>query len=173
MTPDMCQRLDTARPSPKVRVLIVGVGLLLLSLSLAACSPASAAGSTNAAGAPNAGGQHSRPQQCGEITVAGGRTVAISTAQAENCFWEAFQHCQPASLTVTMMGVDAGTLHTFTLAPKGSACVLTDQQQTYVVPGKRSPTHTYTCTSLAQQQGGLRFQSCGADGDVYVPAPAN
>jgi hypothetical protein len=142
--------------------LILGM-LLLLMGSLAACTPGS-----NTAGAPT---PTAAPERCGSVTVGPGSRATNDTAnQAENCFWQAFSTCKPASLVVTWMGIDSGVVRTFSIRPSGSSCAITDQAQTYLVPDHKGPLQTYTCAGLAQQQGGLLFQSCGNDGDLLVPA---
>src|SRR5579871_1030342 len=86
---------------------IVGLGLLAL-MGLAACAP-----SQN-------GGSPGKPQACGTVQVRGNGQVVDTTKaqQAENCFWQAYQQCQAATIIVTMMGVDSGINRTFTVIPK-------------------------------------------------------
>jgi hypothetical protein len=149
------------RSVPVRRALLVGA-MLLLVWGLAACAPVSASTSAPAATA--------QPQQCGSVVIAAGQRVTTDTAaQSENCFWQAFSHCQAASLTVTTMGVDTGVVRIFTTKQAGSGCMITDQAQSYRAPNYKGPLQTYTCAGVAQRQGGLLFQSCGADGDIAVP----
>lgn len=97
-----------------------------------------------------------------------------TAAQAETCFYQAYQRCSPATLVVDDMGIDAGTDRTFTTQPRNQGgCAVSDVATTYVVPrGKNAPA-TYTCSGLTQQSDGLHFSACGADGNLFVPAPGN
>jgi hypothetical protein len=141
------------------------VGLVILSLGLAACA---------SSGTTGAGQTPPPPQQCGSIHLTQGlpNSVDPNAGQVENCFWQAYQHCQAATFDATFMGVDGGAIRTFTTSPNGTTCTVQDTVQFYAVPQGKKPSHTYTCTGLAQpQEGGLLFTGCGADGDVMVPAP--
>jgi hypothetical protein len=137
---------------------IVGLGLLAL-MGLAACAP-----SQN-------GGSPGKPQACGTVQVRGNGQVVDTTKaqQAENCFWQAYQQCQAATIIVTTMGVDSGINRTFTVIPKDGGCKVSDAEQSYVVPNHTGPLNTYTCASVQQLSNGLLFHSCGVDGDVQVP----
>ncbi len=118
-----------------------------------------------------AGGQ---PQQaaCGEIRMQGPNPPKDSGARlAEDCFWQAFQDCRAASLTVTMAGVDAGTIHRFTLEKDGGRCKIVDSAVTYVIPRPTPAPVVSTCNGLIRQNGGLLFKGCGDQGDISVPAP--
>ncbi|HEY7355400.1 MAG TPA: hypothetical protein VH590_03005 [Ktedonobacterales bacterium] len=140
----------------------LALGLLLLVGSLAACS----SGSSTASGPTPT----TTPERCGSVTIGPANLAVNDTAnQAENCFWQAFGTCKPASLVVTWMGTDAGVVRTFLTRPSGSACAVIDQAQTYVAPSHKGPLQSYTCAGLVQRQGGLLFQSCGNDGDLMVP----
>ena len=143
---------------------LVGLGLLVALLGLAACGPS------------QSGTPPSKPQACGTVQIRGDGQVVDSTKaqQAENCFWQAYQQCQAATIIVTTMGVDSGIIRTFTVVPNGGTCKVSDAEQNYVVPNHTGPLNIYTCANVQQLSGGLLFHSCGADGDVRVPPqPAN
>lgn len=111
---------------------------------------------------------------CGEVDVFG--TVVANPPQAETCFLNAFQQCQPRTLTFTSgVGLESINTHVFTLVKNGGACTITDRftNTTQNVPPPLGGTHTatYTCSSLTQQNGGLLFSNCGAEGNVSVPPP--
>ncbi len=154
--------LATIHLWPRTGKLALALGMLLLVGSLAACSP----GSSTASGpTPTAA-----PERCGSVTIGPASLATNDTAnQAENCFWQAFSACKPASLVVTWMGIDSGVVRTFFIKPSSGSCAITDQAQTYAVPNHKGPLQTYTCVGLVQQQGGLLFKSCGNDGDLLVP----
>ncbi len=111
-------------------------------------------------------------QDCGTITMLGPNPPQDANAlQSEQCFWQAYQQCTVATLTVTMRGVDAGMTHQFTLDKTGGSCTIVDTLQSYVVPIRTPSANKLTCASLVQQNGGLLFKSCGDQGDIAVPAP--
>ncbi len=134
---------------------LVGVGIILSALALAAC-----AGSSSGPAAK---------RDCGAIHQ--GATGVSGDAAAETCFWQAYSTCQPATLEYTFMGVDAGATHTFTAQPGAAgACALSDSVESYIAPS-HNVTHTYTCANLRQQNGGLLFAACSAEGDIFIPPP--
>ena len=91
--------------------------------------------------------------------------------QAENCFWQAFQQCQPATLTYAENGLDAGIVNTFTLKSAGGKCAISDGVQHYIAPHPPGNTTTYTCSDVKLQSDGLYVYSCGEVGTVIVPMP--
>ena len=120
--------------------------------------------------------EHNVFQQCGTVHVAAGRVLpgdAATATAAEDCFARAYATCQPSVLTYTSMGVDTGATQTFSASRVNGACALKDVVQGYTANGggKTFPSQTYTCASVEQQADGLLFTSCGAAGDVLVPAP--
>ena len=94
-----------------------------------------------------------------------------SAQLAEDCFFQAFQQCRAAALTVTMSGVDAGTINRFTLEKNGDRCRIVDSVVIYVVPRPTAAPQVSTCADLVRQNGGLLFKGCGDQGDILVPAP--
>ncbi len=111
-------------------------------------------------------------QNCGQVSMLGPNPPRDSTAlTSEQCFWQAFQQCQIATLTVTMRGVDAGTTHLFTIQKSNGACRVTDAVQSYVIPLRTPSVQTFACADLVQQNGGLLVKGCGQAGDISVPAP--
>lgn len=109
---------------------------------------------------------------CGEVRMLGPNPPRDQSAQvAEDCFFQAFQACSPATLTVTMMGVDAGTINNFAIEKNGAQCRVVDNVVRYVVPRPTPAPVQATCQGLARQNGGLLFKACGEEGDILVPAP--
>jgi hypothetical protein len=126
------------------------------------------AGATLAACAGPLGGPPPAKRDCGAIHQ--GATVTQSDPNAESCFAQAYTSCRPATLEYTFMGVDAGSVHTFTAAPGTfGGCTISDMVQSYVVPTNHQTTHTYTCTGLQHKDGGLLITGCGSEGDVFIP----
>jgi hypothetical protein len=152
------------------RLLLMSLGLagaLALMGCLAGCGATATGSGTSSTGGPAV--------KCGTVTVRQGSNIVLNGDQAgpaEDCFSRAFQHCQPATLTMTEMGVDAGVKHSFTIASQTGTCELTDRREHYVVPTSTNQVATFTCASLAQAAGGgLVAKGCGAEGDITIPAP--
>lgn len=117
-------------------------------------------------------GAASTQANCGQIRMLGSNPpIDRAALDAENCFFQAYQDCRVAELTVTMAGVDAGTMHRFSIAKSGSQCRLTDTVSRYVVPRPTPAPEVLTCRGLIRRDGGLVVQGCGTVGDVVVPAP--
>jgi hypothetical protein len=142
------------------------IALTVLTVILAACGP----NNSTSGGQPNRT-PPAQAQKCGSVDTRpdGKLTDETIAKQAENCFWQAYQHCQVATLTFTKRGVDAGTIHTFTFANNNGQCLISDAIQTYIAPNGPRPGNTFSCTGLTQQADGLHFASCGAFGDIIVP----
>ncbi len=112
----------------------------------------------------------SSAQDCGQVTVLGDQVTSSGSAGIENCFYQAYQSCTPATLEVSISGVDAGIQHTFGLISSGNFCAIQDSQQHFVVPRPPGPATTTVCTGLTQSaDGSLLFSNCGGS-DVQVPA---
>lgn len=148
--------------------LSIGLLLALLSVALAACSP-------------SLGGPPPPPTQppvmhCGGVQSLGPHLVPADQAgakQAEDCFWQAFQQCRPATFTFIMGGVDTVTTRIFTVqVDKVSStgnCALSDTRQFRMLPNPPLASKTYTCMSMLEKPDGLHFSNCDADGDILVP----
>jgi hypothetical protein len=159
--------------------LMLAIGLALLLMLLAACG-ASATGSAatgSATGTPASATSTpttpARTQKCGAVHTLRLQVVPTDKSHAqntENCFWQAYQQCHPAMLIYSQGNVDTVTLHTFSLKNQNGQCVITDSVQRSVLPHSPSPLGDYTCSSLAQQNDGLHFASCGKEGNVLVPS---
>jgi hypothetical protein len=119
-----------------------------------------------------AGGPPSGATDCGRVSVIGppGSGANNSDAQAnENCFFQAYQSCSPATLLVSFSGVDAGTRHTFSFQESSGVCAISDTLQHFVVPRPPQPGTTVACAGLSRSpDGGLLFSNCGGS-DVAVP----
>lgn len=140
--------------------------MIVLLFLLSACS--TALSNNSAASQPT----DLPPQQCGAVMTF--RSIPSSMNQtmakgAEDCFWQAFQQCQSATLTFTQSDSEASTIHTFALSSEQGSCKVTDQVQHF------SPTHmpqsptTYTCTSMQKHADGLHILSCGPLGTILIP----
>jgi hypothetical protein len=119
------------------------------------------------------------PKACGTVIMHGTGSPAFgvqnsSPAQVANCFWQAYQQCQPATMQLTFMGVDAGVRHTFTIQKKGSVCAITDSAQNYNVSVKlTSKPVISTCTGMAMQADGLHITGCGNGNTFIIPTTSS
>ncbi len=146
------------------------VSMLLLctfvSLGLLACG-SSSGGAQN----PTPTTAPAQVQKCGLVQTnpRGGLIDATNAKQAANCFSQAYQKCQPASLVYTSGSVDTIMTRTFTIKNNGGHCTISDTVQHQVIPAKPSSPTTYTCTTFTSKPDQLQFSGCGADGNVTVP----
>jgi hypothetical protein len=115
------------------------------------------------------------PKACGTVIMHGTGSPAFgvqntSPSQVTDCFWQAYQQCQPATMHLTFMGVDAGVQHTFTLEKQSNACTITDSAQNYnvVVKLKAKPVVS-TCTDMAMQSDGLHIAGCSNGNTFIIP----
>ena len=142
---------------------------LLLMLLLAACG-------SSTGGQGNSGGSTPSPNtgtvNCGTLhqSHAGlnAKDKAIA-AQAENCFYQAYQQCHNATLTFMESSIDTGVIHKFAVSNNGGKCALTDGMQHYIAPNPPGATIMYTCSTMTQAVDGLHIQSCGAANNVIIP----
>ncbi len=112
-----------------------------------------------------------RVQKCGVVQALGILEVPPSDTgaeQVETCFWQAFQHCHPATLIFIRSGRGEVLMRTFTLHNNKGSCSISDAKQLRIAPNPPSPANIYTCTGLVKQPGALRFTACGQDGDIFV-----
>jgi hypothetical protein len=117
------------------------------------------------------GGQ-AQGQSCGEISLLGPNPPtdpAVGTAAT--CFFQAFQSGQPASLKVTVAGVDAGIVHQLTLTKQGNGLVIQDNAAHYVAPRPPSDGQVSVCQGVTLQADGLLIKGCGDQGDILIPLP--
>ncbi len=165
MLPVIRQYLGKSQLSMLHTLLGLGLLVVVISAGLAAC------GSNVGSSASPTPTTSTQVQKCGKVqTNPRGTPLDVTTAkQAEDCFWQAFQKCQPASLVYTLTGVDTIAVRTFTIQNNGVQCSISDAFQHSIVPQPLSATKTYTCAGVTQKPDGLHFSSCGVDGDVAIP----
>ncbi len=67
-------------------------------------------------------------QNCGKIdTTLNSKPLDTTQAKlAGNCFWQAYQHCQAASLLLKVHSLDTGADHTFTTKDTNGRCSIID-----------------------------------------------
>lgn len=92
-----------------------------------------------------------------------------SAQKAENCFYQAYQQCRPATLTFSTFAVDAGAIHNLSLKSANGTCAISDGVQHYIAPNPPGAATTYTCATMQLQADGLHIQTCGDMGTVLIP----
>lgn len=137
----------------------------IISVMLATCGSNSSSGGTQ-----NPTSTPVQVQKCGTVqTNPRGLPVDVTAAKkAKDCFWQAFQKCNPATLVYSLTGVDTVIVRTFTIQKNGGHCSVLDAVQHTIVPAPLSAAKTYTCAGVTQKPDGLHFSGCGEDGDVIV-----
>lgn len=154
----------------KVDVIFVAVITALFTLVLAACG--SNVGGQSQATTPTTI-PSSQVQKCGTVNTLHSQLVSTdqnTAKQAENCFWQAFQQCQPATITYTKSDLDAGTVNTFIIKNVGGKCSVSAGIQHFVAPHPPGKANLYTCGSVKLQSDGLYILSCGDAGTIVIPS---
>ena len=150
-----------------VQSLCLSLLILLIGCGLAACGTNSTTGGGGSSATPTP----APTKNCGTIRQAAGRTIGTITGsqQVGDCFWQAFQQCQPALMTFSVMGVDTLTTHTLVTKKTAASCAVVDTIQNQVVPSPSKHTTTVTCAGVTKEQTDLRVTSCGNQGDLVIP----
>ena len=152
--------------------------LILLCVLLAGCgSNFSSQGgqaqntpTTNSALTPSPT-QGQQAQNCGEVdtTLNGKALDATKAKMASNCFWQAYQNCRAASVTLKVHSLDTGANHVFATKNTNGKCAITDTVTHYIVPNNLKTITSYTCSGLTMQTDGLHFIACGSLGNIVIP----
>jgi hypothetical protein len=159
--------------SRTIVALSIGILIALVGTGLAACGSRSSnqVNSSSTQAKTQAAQLPAQVQKCGIVQGLARLEVPVAdngAQRAENCFWQAYQHCLPATLDFITTSLDTALIRTFTIHNNQGTCSISDARQLRVMPNQLSAVKTFTCTGLVQQQG-LRFLSCGEDGNVFVP----
>ena len=123
----------------------------------------------------------SSPTACGTITVSQGTTGGMGPQsmqqsdpqQVSQCFWNAFQQCQPATLRFVVTGTTTETTRTFTIEQGTQSCSVSDTVQTGTSAEPDTATNVYSCTNVVNSTTEMLISSCGADGNITIPITRN
>ncbi|MGZ3645982.1 MAG: hypothetical protein ACXVCM_19265 [Ktedonobacteraceae bacterium] len=154
----------------KAFVIYSAMIMALFTLVLAACG--SNVGGQGQATTPTTV-PSSQVQKCGTVHTLHSQIVSVdenTVKQTENCFWQAFQQCQPATLTYANNELDTGTVNTFILKNTGGKCAVSVGVQQFVAPHPPGKSTIYACSSVKLQSDGLYIFSCGDAGTVFIPS---
>lgn len=91
-------------------------------------------------------------------------------ASATGCFYQAYIHCQQATLTYRYTPLDTIELQTFRVQPD---CSVTDARQFSILPGNPAtkPATVYQCQGVRWNPTNIVILGCGAKGDVTIRTP--
>ena len=152
------------------RLACVVVSFLLLGFFLAACgSNTTTAGGGQPTPTPT---RLAQTVDCGKIqSRANGIAPSDKAAaqQATQCFYQAYQKCQPATLVFSSFGVDAGVINNLAVKNANGSCAVSDGWQHYIAPHPPAGTITYSCASMNMQTDGLHIETCGDAGTIVIP----
>lgn len=153
-----------------VLVVISVVGFVIISCGSVAPTQSDSASIPNKAATL----KQTAIQNCGNV-LGYGNLVPVprggGSQHAENCFWQAFQQCQPATLvfsTQSMTRLSVPIIHTFTIHNSAGKCLLSDTKEQRSAPNGPVQIVTYTCAGLEQSPRVLNVLSCGQEGTVPV-----
>jgi hypothetical protein len=162
-------RIQHVSRSTIARIAGIVVAFLLLGILLAACG-------SNTGGGGQTTPTPTQPTQtvnCGKVHSLANKLVPTDKAaaqQAENCFYQAYQKCQPATLMFSTIGVDAGYIHNLAVKSANGSCAVSDGWQHFIAPKPPSSITTYTCVGMTMQNDGLHLDSCGQAGSFVIPS---
>lgn len=146
------------------RAASIALIFLSIGLMLVACSSNTTTGGqpTPPPVAINCGNIHSSHSQLAPAEKA-------NIQKAENCFYQAYRQCRPATLMFTAFGIDTGAIHHFSIKGANGACSVSDSVQHYIAPNPPGAATMYTCSTMSQQRDGLHMQACGGLGAIVIP----
>ena len=153
------------------RMACIVVSFLLLGLFLVACG--SNGTTTGSGGSTTPTPTHpAQTIDCGKIQSRANSITPsdkAATQQAEDCFYTAYQKCQPATLVFSSFGVDTGAINHFAVKNVNGSCTISDGWQHFIAPHPPAGTTTYSCASMSKQADGLHIESCGTIGSLVIP----
>ena len=117
----------------------------------------------------------SHAQACGALTYAAGRltTTTAEAQRVEACFAHADAHCQAATLSASVMGVDTGERDILVVQPPlgpFGACQVLLSVTRYGLISMPNRTETATCGGVVLGPTRMTVSACGAIGDVTLPS---
>ena len=151
------------------RMACIVASFLLVGFFLVACGANTTVGGGGSTPTPT---QAPQAVNCGKIQSRTNNiapTDKAAAVQAANCFFQAYQKCQPATLVFSEFGVDTGAIHNLSVKSANGSCTVIDGWQHFIAPKPPSAITTYTCTGISMQSDGLHLNSCGQAGSFVIP----
>lgn len=111
-------------------------------------------------------------KDCGSVDVMPNGHVRGDAAPAENCLWQAYVHCQAASLTYNWAGTDTGESHHIRIGPSSAqGCLVVDRRTSYSAIGGGYPrlSPVVDCVGIQPSANGLMVKGCSSEGDIGIP----
>jgi hypothetical protein len=143
---------------------VITVAAIGAAALLTACGAAKGAASQG----PSSPAPAKHPSSCGSAVTHGlsaSTQVLLATKGVLSCFSAAAAACKPASIHMTVMGVDAGTNVVFTIDAGGkpASCAVTETSQFYMVPTppKKEPVQVTHATVITVTSKGVLLSSEG------------
>ena len=165
-------RAETNSSSRRSKALVIFGAMIMTLFALVLAGCGSNVGGLGQATTPTPV-PSSQVQKCGTVHTLHSQIVSVdqnTVKQTENCFWQAFQQCQPATLTYSKNELDTGTVNTFILKNNGGKCAVSVGVQQFVAPRPPGKPTMYTCSSMKLLSDGLYIYSCGDAGTVVIPS---
>jgi hypothetical protein len=167
-------QLNRARRSGAwAAVIVAGAGMAVTGCGASAAGPAqgephpvAAHGGPTMSPSPRATATALPKASCGNAVTHGlnASTEMLSAGKtALTCFSAAAKACAKASLEVTEMGVDTGTLHVFAITAAGKPCQVTELSQFYSANfgGSTGPVSSAGCRVMVTSQAGVTLTCAG------------
>ncbi|MBA2287752.1 MAG: hypothetical protein H0W02_19945 [Ktedonobacteraceae bacterium] len=113
-------------------------------------------------------------KQCGSIAHTEYPPPKVSdepaSVQVIQCFWNAYQHCQAATIDLSYTEIDSGSDHTITIEKSGQQCLLFNAG----VSGNNEDVYhaIFLCSTMTRQADGLHVSGCSGQ-DPYVISPVS
>jgi hypothetical protein len=164
------------RPNPgqKIRITRAAIVICAVIAAVIGVAAASLRGSPHQATLPRA--------SCGSALthfLTADTHMLAARSGALPCFIKAARECRSASLRVTEMGVDTGTVYVFTLKPGRTSCHVTELRQDYSANfgGSKGAVISVPCHLTAVTRRGAMLRCAGQrvliPGTVSAPSPSS
>jgi hypothetical protein len=89
-----------------------------------------------------------------------------TASEAEDCFSQAFQHCQTISLTYAESGTDTVANYQFWPVPRDGLCNVQGKLTNHV--NSSEFIRYLTCTTVQKRTGGLLISGCGTNTNAIL-----
>ncbi len=109
-------------------------------------------------------------QSCGSIIHSEApperNTRADATIPVLTCFWHAYLSCQPATMSQTEQGTDAGATDTVTIERRDNHCIIYGREEASANTETRNTT--FLCNQLSKNGDTLQLSGCAGIADFAL-----